>query len=68
MQSQHRIEAARAAIARAAWTRGQSPAYGDDDVVNLLADIRQLCRAAGYDFTRCVELSRHYVTENGGAS
>lgn len=68
MQSQHRIEAARAAIARAAWTRGQSPAYGEHDVINLLADICQLCRAAGYDFTRCVELSRHYVAPNGGAS
>lgn len=68
MSSEHRIEAARAAIARAAWTRGQCPAYGEHDVINLLADIRQLCRAASYDFTYCVELSRHYVSGTGGAS
>lgn len=68
MQQSIRIEAARAALARAAWTRGDSPTYSEDAVIDLLADIRQLCRAAGYDFTRCVQLSRHYTADNGGAS
>ena len=68
MQQSVRIEAARAALARAAWSRGHSPTYSEHAVINLLADIRQLCRAAGYDFTRCAELSRHYTIDNGGAS
>lgn len=68
MQQSVRIEAARAALARAAWSRGECPTYSEDAVIDLLADIRQLCRAAGYDFTRSVELSRHYTVYNGSAS
>jgi len=48
-----RIEAARAALARAAWTRRQTPAYGEDAIIDLLADIRHWCTATGLDFSRC---------------
>lgn len=60
MKHQNRIEAARAAMARAAWTRGSAPSYRDEAVIEMLADIRHLCAAAGYDFTRCVQLSWHH--------
>jgi len=64
-----RIEAARAALARAAWTRGQAPDYGEDAIIDLLADIRHWCAAAGVDFGRCDHLSwAFYHDENGGAS
>lgn len=63
-----RIEAARAALARAAWTRGSAPAYNEDAVIELLADIRQHCRAAGIDFSRSVQLSWYYTTEDRSAS
>lgn len=36
-----RIEAAHAALARAAWTRGASPVHTEDDVIDLLIDIRR---------------------------
>lgn len=63
------IETARAALARAAWARGQAPAYGEDDVTDLLADIRHLCAAAGLDFDHCHHVAAmHFEAENGGAS
>lgn len=52
-----RIEAARAALARAAWARGQAPAYGEDAIIDLLADIRLWCETAGFDFSRCDHLA-----------
>ena len=63
------IEAARAALARAAWARGETPAYGEDAVADLLADIRHLCAAARLDFDRCDRVAaRHFEAEHGGAS
>lgn len=57
MQQCKRIEAARAALARAAWVRGQAPAYDENAIVDLLADIRLWCNSAGLDYHRCEELS-----------
>lgn len=69
MNNHLRIETARAALARAAWVRGETPAYGEDDVTDLLADIRHLCTAAGLDFERCDRIAAmHFHDENGDAS
>ncbi|WP_323130965.1 hypothetical protein [Sinorhizobium medicae] len=57
MKQCKRIEAARAALARAAWVRGQAPAYGEDAVIDLIADLRLWCDSAGLDFGRCDELA-----------
>jgi hypothetical protein len=46
-------ETARAALARAAWIRGETPDYGEDAVTDLLADIRHFCAAFSLDFGRC---------------
>lgn len=63
------IEAARAAMARAAWVRGESPAYGEDAVTDLLTDMRHLCAAGGLDFARCDRVAAmHFAAENGSAS
>lgn len=64
-----RIEAARAALARAAWARGHAPAYGEDAIIDLLADIRHWCCAAGLDFARCDHIAwAFHQDENGGVS
>jgi hypothetical protein len=64
-----RIEAARAALARAAWVRGQTPAYGEDAIIDLLADIRSWCKIAGFDFARCDHLAwAFHHDEHGSAS
>jgi hypothetical protein len=64
-----RIEAARAALARAAWARRQTPAYDEDAIIDLLADIRQWCAAAGLDFSHCNHIAwTVYQDENGGAA
>lgn len=69
MTPMRRIEAARAALARAAWTRGTTPVYAEDEVIDLLVDIRHLCDAAGLDYTRCNYLARsQYHHETGSAS
>lgn len=52
-----RIEAARAALARASWVRGKAPAYGEDAIIDLLADIRLWCEETGLDFARCDHLA-----------
>lgn len=63
------IETARAALARAARARGETPAYGEDAVTDLLADIRHLCAAAGFDFDRCDRVAAmHFEAEQGSAS
>jgi len=63
------IEAARAAMARAAWVRGESPAYGEDAITDLLTDMRHLCEAGGLDFERCDRVAAmHFAAENGSAS
>jgi hypothetical protein len=62
------IETARFALASAAWARGETPAYGEDAVSDLLADIRHFCTATGLDFARCSRVAGMYFRdENGGA-
>lgn len=69
MQNLIRIGTARAALARAAWVRGETPAYDEDAVTDLLADIRHLCAAAQLDFDRCDRVAAmHFAAEDGGAS
>ncbi|WP_412033194.1 hypothetical protein ACLIR7_08895 [Nitratireductor aquimarinus] len=69
MCNQDHIRTARAALARAAWVRGGSPAYNEDAVTDLLADLRHHCVAAGLDFARCERIAAMYfMAENGGAS
>jgi hypothetical protein len=63
-----RIEAARAALARAAWARGQAPAYGEDAIIDLLADIRHWCKVAGFDFARCDHLAWAFYHDESGAA
>lgn len=63
------IETARAALARAAWVRGEAPAYGEDAVTDLLADIRHFCAAFSLDFDRCDRVAAmHFEAEHGGVS
>ena len=63
------IEVARAALARAAWTRGHTPTYDEDAVTDLLADIRHFCAVAGHDFERCNRVAAmHFNDESRGAS
>jgi hypothetical protein len=63
------IESARAALARAAWVRGETPDYGEDAVTDLLADIRHFCAAFSLDFDRCDRVAAmHFEAEHGGVS
>ncbi|GEP60435.1 hypothetical protein [Reyranella soli] len=62
------IEAARAALARASWVRGQAPAYGEDAIIDLLADIRLWCEEAGLDFSRCSHLAWVFHAGSEGAA
>ncbi|MBA4174023.1 MAG: hypothetical protein C0511_15535 [Hyphomicrobium sp.] len=69
MNNAQRIEAARAALARAAWIRGNLPCYGDEALTDLLADLRHFCVAAHIDFDACDRLAAmHFADEIGGAS
>lgn len=63
------INAARAALARAAWARGLAPYYDEAAITDLLVDIRHWCRAAGIDFAAsdwCA--ARIYHNETGSVS
>lgn len=63
------IEAARSALARAAWTRGQAPAYDEEAVIDLLTDLRHWCRTAGIDFSHCDHFAwAHHHAEIRGVS
>ncbi|WP_406873334.1 hypothetical protein WHT83_06465 [Aminobacter sp. P9b] len=69
MNNNVHIEAARAALARAAWVYGQAPAYGQEAVSDLLADLRHFCAVTGLDFAACHAASdRYFIEETGGAS
>ncbi len=69
MCNKSRIEAARAALARAAWSRGDTPYYGEEAITDLLADLRHFCAAAGLEFAACDRLADvHFEIENGSAS
>lgn len=60
MRKHFHIEAARAALARAAWSRGDSPTYGQEAVSDLLADLKHFCTAADIDFADCERLAEIY--------
>jgi hypothetical protein len=63
------IETARAALARAAWARGERPAYDEEAIADLLADMRHWCRNAGVDYDRCDQrAASYYQNEIGSAS
>ncbi|WP_082549595.1 hypothetical protein [Mesorhizobium sp. Root552] len=63
------IETARAALARAAWARGEKPAYDEEAIIDLLADMRHWCRNAGVDYDRCDQCAAsHYRNEIGSVS
>lgn len=62
------IEATRAAFARAAWIRGQSPAYDEDAVIDLLAGIRLWCQHTGISYDRCDQMAYVFYIDNGSAS
>jgi hypothetical protein len=69
MNNTQRIEAARAALARAAWVRGDVPCYGDEALIDLLADLRHFCTVTSIDFDACDRLAAmHFAEEIGGAS
>lgn len=69
MNNAIRIETARAALARAAWVRGEAPRYGDEALIDLLADLRHFCAACGIDFEACDRLGAlHFVHESAVAS
>lgn len=61
------VTAARAALARASWVRGQTPGYGDNAIIQLLADIRHWCASAGIDYADCEQTAqRVFENEHGG--
>lgn len=63
------INAARAALARAAWARGLAPYYDENAIIDLLVDIRHWCRAAGIDFAASDQgAASLYHNEAGSAS
>jgi len=63
------IETARAALARAAWARGEKPAYDEEAIADLLADMRHWCRKANVDYGRCDQrAASYYQNELGSAS
>jgi hypothetical protein len=65
MNNTIRREAARAALARAAWTRGQAPNYGEEAIIDLLADLKHFCVAANIDFATCDRLAEvHFDAES----
>lgn len=65
MNNAIRIETARAALARAAWVRGDVPHYSDEAIIDLLADLRHLSAAAGIDFDACDRLAAlHFALED----
>lgn len=66
MTNQSCIEAARAALARAAWARGAAPAYDETAVADLLADLRHFCKAAGVDYDSCNQRAENYFIEEEG--
>lgn len=69
MNNTFRIEAARAALARAAWVRGEAPCYGDEALIDLLADLRHFCEVTRIDFDACDRLaSMHFADEIGETS
>lgn len=63
MNDRIHIEAARAALARAAWVRGETPSYNEDAISDLLADLRHLCSEAGLDYSRCDRVAGMYFQE-----
>lgn len=64
MDNAFRVATARAALARAAWTRGESPHYGEEAVIDLLADLKHFCAAAEIDFGTCDRLAEtHFDAE-----
>lgn len=68
MNNAIRIETARAALARAAWVRGETPHYGDEAVIDLLADLKHFCLAANIDFASCDRLAElHFDAESEDA-
>ncbi len=65
MRNSANIETAMAALARAAWTRGQSPTYDEEAVCDLLADLKHFCVAANIDFSTCDRLAEvHFDAES----
>ncbi|BCH14956.1 hypothetical protein [Mesorhizobium sp. L-2-11] len=60
MRKHSHVETARAALARAAWSRGDSPTYGQEAVSDLLADLKHFCVAANIDFATCDRLAEMY--------
>ncbi|MBJ6721014.1 hypothetical protein I2750_12215 [Bacillus sp. PR5] len=69
MNNNVHIEAARAALARAAWVYGQAPAYGQEAVSDLLTDLRHFCAVAGLDSDACcVGSARYFIEESGSAT
>lgn len=63
MNNAIRIETARAALARAAWVRGDAPCYGDEALIDLLADLRHFCAASGIDFDACDRLGAMHFND-----
>lgn len=68
MHNHANIETAKAALARAAWTRGQYPTYDEEAVCDLLADLKHFCVAANIDFATCDRLAEvHFDAESEDA-
>jgi hypothetical protein len=70
MTNDQHIEHARFAIASACWARGESPAYDENAITDLLADLRHYCAAHGLDYDRCDRVATmHFQDESAeGAS
>lgn len=68
MSNANRIQTARFALHCACWARGDNPGHGEDAVIDLLADLRHHCRAAGIDFDSCNRMAADHFAAEGGAS
>jgi len=69
MNNALRIVTARAALARAAWVRGETPCYSDEAVIDLLADLKHLCAAANINYAVCERLAEvHFDAEHNEAT
>lgn len=65
MNNALRIETARAALARAAWIRGETPSYSDEAMIDLLADLKHFCAAANINYASCEHLAEiHFDAEH----
>ncbi len=62
-----RVATARSALCAAMWSRRDNPAFCDEAVIDLLADLRHFCFARQIDFAECNAAAQaHFEAETTG--